>query len=67
MWTVNWLSNAHTAEMCLNMTIGGLAVKNITDKMNSSILTVSVFFFKNQEHKFLRFIFFSRKWIIIIF
>jgi len=49
------------------MTIGGLAVKNITDKMNSSILTVSVFFFKNQEHKFLRFIFFSRKWIIIIF
>lgn len=43
--------------MSLNMTIRGLAVKNITDKMNSIILTVSVFFLKNQEHKLLRFSF----------
>lgn len=32
-------SNTCTAEMYLNMTIRGLAVKNITHKMNSFILT----------------------------
>lgn len=33
IWT--WLSNTCTAAMNLNMMIRGLAVKNITDKMNS--------------------------------
>lgn len=41
----------------------GLTVKNITDKMDSIILTVYLFFSESQKHRFLRF-FLLGKWII---